>query len=356
MNIAKTGSGLNVPVVTVLDDAGEIIEADQRRLIRYVIQSGAGANSLFLSGTTGEFAYLTNGQRQRLIEIGCEEIRTVNAQLPTDSAPPVEAWAGVTAPTKAETLENLALAVHLQADMAVIAPMAIEDLLPDEIVRFFQREVAERIGADGSLTVALYDNPDIAPDSAMLRNIPTAIVEKLNELRFVVCLKASTTRDVLQSHLRISLANSAPHSFDVYVGNASLIFEYEDIQREAGVSADHLALAGVVAGPANLLPREWRAAWQAVVDRNAVLLGRYQKVLTRFDEMCFIGEGAARAYKGVAVIKQALYNQRLISSPCVRRGTPALTADEARRFDDELSVFLEKLKRSLNVTSSLAAK
>ncbi|MEJ7711240.1 MAG: dihydrodipicolinate synthase family protein [Pyrinomonadaceae bacterium] len=125
-------TGLSVPIITVLDDAGDIIEADQRQVIRYAIQDGRGANSLFLSGTTGEFDKLSKRQRQRIIEIGCEETRIINARLPP-RCERVEAWAGVTAPTKAETLENLALAVELRADMAVIAPMAIKDLALREI-------------------------------------------------------------------------------------------------------------------------------------------------------------------------------------------------------------------------------
>ncbi len=102
-------TGLNVPVITVLDDAGEIIASDQRRVIHHVIQDGYGARSLFLCGTTGEFDKLRNRQRQRLLEIGCEEVRRINQRLAGDGSngyAPVEAWAGVMARTKAETFEN----------------------------------------------------------------------------------------------------------------------------------------------------------------------------------------------------------------------------------------------------------
>ncbi|HVF26667.1 MAG TPA: dihydrodipicolinate synthase family protein, partial [Pyrinomonadaceae bacterium] len=105
-------TGLNVPIITALDDAGEIIEEDQRRVIRHVVQRGRGADSIFISGTTGEFNRITNDQRRRLLEIGVEEVRSVNAQMPGGILP-VEAWAGVTAPTKAETLANLDLAAQL---------------------------------------------------------------------------------------------------------------------------------------------------------------------------------------------------------------------------------------------------
>lgn len=343
-------TGLNVPIITVLDNAGEIIEADQRRVIRHVIQDGSGgADSLFLSGTTGEFDKITKRQRQRILEIGCEEVHAFNQRLRRGLAP-VEAWAGVTAPSVAETLENLELAVQLEADMAVVAPMAINNLGIDQIEPFFKREIAPLLDS-ASLTIALYDNPDIASRSAAARHIPLRIVEKLNELPFVVCLKASTSRDVLQDHLRVSLTSSAPDPFKIYVGNAPLILEYEEIQRAAGVRGGRLALAGVVSGPANLLPREWRAAWQAVVDRDAEQLARYGKAFSRFDEICSFGRGTQRAPKGVAAIKRAMFTRGVISSPRVAPRTPALTDDEARRFDADFDDFLEDLKGSVGCPS-----
>lgn len=343
-------AGLNVPIITVLDETGNIIEADQRRVIRYVIQEGLGASSLFLSGTTGEFDKLNQQQRQRILEIGCEEIRQINAELPAHVAP-VEAWAGVTAPTRAETLENLILAVQLKAEMAVIAPLAIDDLPLGELVSFFQKDVAERIPADGSLTIALYDNPDIAVGSTEVRHTPVAIVETLRELPFVVSLKASTSRDMLQSYLRASLPRASSQSLDLYIGNAALLFEVEGMQRDAGADEHHLLFAGVVAGPANLLPCEWAAAWQAVVNRDAALVSKYQEAFARFDEMCMFGEGRARISKSVAAIKRAMYNRRIISSAGVARGTPALTAHEARQFDDELIGFLVGLEQGLGCTT-----
>lgn len=344
-----TAAGLNVPIITVLDDAGNILEMDQRRLVRYVIQAGQGARSVFLSGTTGEFDRLTNPQRQRIIEIGCEEIRAVNARLPAGR--PAGAWAGVTAPTKSETLENLELAVHIQADMAVIAPLAIEDLALTDVAQFFQRDVAARLGRDPSVAIGLYDNPDIAARSAAARNIPVALVETLSDLPFITGLKSSASREVLQNYLRVFAKKPSPNEFDLYVGNAALIFELSDMLREAGADATMSAVAGVVAGPANLLPCEWQAAWQAVINRDETLLGSYKKAFARFDRMCVFDDGDGRRVKSIAAIKHALCSRGIISSPCVGRGTPALSAGQAERFTEELGAFWGELERSAWCTS-----
>ena len=46
--------GLSVPILTLLDPDGGLEESDQRRLTRYLIQSGRGADIIFANGTTGE--------------------------------------------------------------------------------------------------------------------------------------------------------------------------------------------------------------------------------------------------------------------------------------------------------------
>lgn len=353
--MAKTG--LNVPIVTVLDGAGDIIEDDQRRVINHVVHQGRGADSLFLVGTTGEFDRITNRQRQRIIEIGCDEIRKINAHLPAH-ADSVEAWAGATAPTKSETLENISYAGQLGAEMAVVAPLAIDDLPLENIVEFFEREVAAQVKRYPDMGVALYDNPDIAAPKSRARNLPVGIVARLSELPFVVCLKASTSRDVLQDYLRVALGGddraasvniaaplspTLPRPFEVFVGNAPLIFEYEEIQRAAGGSSDELSLAGVVSGPANLLPREWRAAWRAIVDRDRDALAFYRDAFARFDEMCIFGSGAKRKPKGIAAVKRALLACGIVSDASVAPGTAALSADEAGEFDERLREFLGQL-------------
>ncbi|MFP6624674.1 MAG: hypothetical protein VCC20_14430, partial [Myxococcota bacterium] len=48
-------SGLSVPALTVLDAEGGLIDADQRALVRYVVQDGYGADIVFSAGTTGEW-------------------------------------------------------------------------------------------------------------------------------------------------------------------------------------------------------------------------------------------------------------------------------------------------------------
>jgi dihydrodipicolinate synthase/N-acetylneuraminate lyase len=72
-------SGLNVPVITVLDDSGRVIADEQRRVIRHVVQNGYGADVVFGVGTTGEWNRIANAERQRIMEIEVDEVRRINA-------------------------------------------------------------------------------------------------------------------------------------------------------------------------------------------------------------------------------------------------------------------------------------
>lgn len=122
--------GLNVPTITVVDDSGRVIESEQRRVFRHVIQHGFGADVIFANGTTGEWNRLANSERQRLMAIAVDEVRNINAQLSAPNDTPdiphsVEVWVGVNGLTQREVLDNLDAAIQLGADAAVIAPLAM---------------------------------------------------------------------------------------------------------------------------------------------------------------------------------------------------------------------------------------
>jgi len=340
-------TGLNIPIVTAFDDAGNIIESDQRRIIRHTIYQGRGANSLFICGTTGEFNRITNKQRQRLLEIGVEETKSINSLLP-ENIEPVEAWVGVTAGTKAETLENLELAAQLKADMAVIAPLAIADLAYDEIIEFFERDVAKLVGDGETLPIALYENPDIVTDPESMSLLPLSRIDELRRLPFVACLKASTTREVMQGYIRAFNSYEKAEEFPLYFGNAGLIFEMDDLKREAGVSLQKAAVAGVVSGTANLFPREWRQAWHSVIYDEKEKSAAYRDAFEAFEKLTVFSNGQGSVSKLIAGIKQAMYSEGIISSPSVARGTPALTTDEAKQLTEGLAQVLSVLRTKVN--------
>ena len=332
--------GLNVPIVTALDDAGRVIESDQRRIVRHVIQDGRGADVIFGVGTTGEWNRLAAREHQRAMEIEIDEVRRVNAALPTGTRP-VEVWMGVNGHTRADLLSHLDAALRLGADAAVIAPLAIKDLSEHEIVAFFQRDVTNLLeAAPREMPVFLYDNADIsAPGNAP--HIPTRIVKHLSRLPWVRGLKVSASRRVIGNYAKAALHYKLPGEFGIYIGNAMLIFEmyrpsHSLLGRFREGWRDYLLNdvppIGVISGPGNVMPREWQKAWRVCWAGDEELTRAYDALCTRFETICRFDEDGRVAVKMIACLKYALELDGVLTGSVTGPGTPALTPEQKKIF------------------------
>jgi dihydrodipicolinate synthase/N-acetylneuraminate lyase len=327
--------GLSVPVVTVLDRSGELREDDQRRLVRWVIQDGDGADVIFAAGTTGEWDRLPAALQRRVVRISAEEAAKANAALGEHER--VEVWAGITAHEPQATLDNLDAAIVAGADAAVLAPLSIRGLA--DPVAFVAREVADLLdGAQRRIPVYLYDNADIAADPK-LPHIRTRQVKALSRLDFVRGIKVSAPLKVLGNYTRAAAGFRERGEFGIYVGNAMLIFEiFRPRSGWLGVIGEHWQRrrmrgglpVGVVAGPANPLPREWARAWQVCRTGDGERMGAVEGVLDAFRAATH-GPGGRRS---VACLKRSLLRLGVVASDAVAEGTPALSAEQAAAFDD----------------------
>lgn len=325
-------AGLSVPIVTVLDRAGRLLVDEQRAVVRYALQGGAGADIIFAAGTTGEWNRMDNPRRQLVARIAVEECRRAGAVGKT-----AEAWAGITAPTRAETLANLEHALEIEADAAVVAPLSIADL--DDPVDFVTRELGEVFDRRGrTLPIYLYDNEDIAA-AGKSPHLHTRDVKRMSQLPYVSGIKVTSGKAVLGNYTRAAAHFKRAGEFAIYPGNAYLIFDL--FQPSAGLGGrlrsgwnrylTNGALPhGVVAGAANVMPREWQRAWQVCRAGEASLMGRYGAVMEEFRAA---GEFAGASPKRtIACLKAALGHLGVISSEAVAAGTPALEPDERRVF------------------------
>jgi dihydrodipicolinate synthase/N-acetylneuraminate lyase len=349
--------GLNIPVITVLDETGRVIEEEQRRVLRHVVQDGCGADIVFGVGTTGEWNRLSNAQRQRVMEIEVEEVRRINEELFLNSQSKVEAWVGVNGRTRAEALSNLDAAIQLGADAAVIAPLAIEDMEETGIVRFFQRDLTNLIEASRrELPVFLYDNAEIsAPGRAP--HIRTGIVKHLSRLPWIRGIKVSAPRRALGNYTKAALHYKNQGEFGIYIGNAMLIFElyrpsHGLIGRFREGWRDFLLNdtppIGVVSGPANIMPREWQKAWRVCWAGDEEMIELYRDLCSRFEKICSFAESGGRAMKMIACLKYALEIDGLISFSEVGRGTPSLSHEQKRIFSDCYLALREYSQRAID--------
>lgn len=329
--------GLSVPVLTILDEEGSLLEEDQRALVRHVVQQGAGADIIFSAGTTGEWDKVDNDTRQAVIRVCAEEVAKLNLSLTSAAGRGIEHWAGVTAPTADETLANLEFALDCGVDAAVLAPLSIQGV--EDPVRFMLRDVADLLDRRSRrVPIFLYDNADIAIDPKV-PHIRTKQVKAMSRLDFVRGIKVSASNKVLGNYTRAAKSFKDRGEFGIYVGNAKLIFDiYRPYRGALGVVREHWDRwrraggmpVGVVAGPANALPREWAFAWQVCRAGDEERMDQAQRVVDAFRDRTV----AAGGKRTLACLKRALYREGVISSPCVAPGTPALASVDAERFDE----------------------
>ena len=344
-------TGLSVPVVTVLDPEGGLIESDQRALVRFVVQEGYGADVVFSAGTTGEWDRVDNATRQRVIQVCAEEVQKLGSELSLRTGRGVEAWAGVTAPTAAETLENLDFAISCGVDAAVLAPLSIQGI--DDPVRFVAREVSDLLDArPRRIPVFLYDNADIAIDPKV-PHIRTRQVKAMSRLDFVRGIKVSATRKVLGNYTRAASGFRDRGEFGIYVGNAMLIFDlFRPRFGILGSVVEHWHRyrmrggwpIGVVSGPANAMPREWARAWQVCRAGDRERMDQVRSVVEEFRSATEVAAGGRRT---IACLKRALLREGVISSAAVAPGTPALGAPDAERFDARYETVREHARAQL---------
>lgn len=343
--------GLSIPVITVLDTQGRIIEEQQRRVFRYAAQDGRGADIIFGVGTNGEWNRISNGERQRLIWIEADEVRRINSRLAVPAARPIEAWVGVTGTTRKETLANLEVALDAGVDAAVIAPLSIKDL--GDLIAFFQRDVSDLFDHKGAwLPLFLYDNADIAVNPR-IPHIRTRDVKLLSRLPFIYGLKVSAPRRVLGNYTKGALHYKDKGEFGIYVGNAMLMFQV--FRMDDGLAGRireywnryllHNELPiGVVSGPANAFPREWQRAWRSCFSGDEQLMAVYKSAFEEFSAACRFSDSGKTVKKSVACFKQALKIEGVIDSDAVANGTRALTVDEQRAFQTRYETVKQKLQ------------
>ena len=336
-------------MITALDEDGGLREEDQRALVRFVVQDGYGADIVFAAGTTGEWDRVTNEVRQRVIQVCSEEVAKCNAGLGRGDRQ-IEAWAGVTAHTAAETLANLDFAIAHGADAAVLAPLSIDGI--DDPVRFVARDVADLLDARSRrIPIYLYDNADIAVDPKV-PHIRTRQVKAMSRHDFVRGIKVSAPKKVLGNYTKAAAGFRERGEFGIYVGNAMLIFDlFGPYPGFMGTLREHWNRRrlrgglpiGVVAGPGNALPREWARAWQVCRAGDAERMAAARGVAQAFSASCRVPSGK----RTIACLKRALFSLGVISSDAVAPGTPALTDADTEVFDAAFVALRERARSEL---------
>ncbi|MDI3099061.1 MULTISPECIES: dihydrodipicolinate synthase family protein [Streptomyces] len=256
--------GVVPPVLTPLTPTGRVDTASVRRLTEHLI--GAGVHGLFLLGSSGEAAYLTDTQRLTALETAVDS-----------AAGRVPVLAGVIETTTARVLDRAADAARAGADALVATAPFYARTHPVEIADHFRR-VREGAG----LPLLAYDIP-----VAVHTRLPRDVVLGLATDGTLAGLKDSSGDEGALRRLLIELRRHAP-DFSVLTGSELTV----DCALLAGVD-------GVVPGLGNVDARgyvrlytaarsgDWAAA-KAEQDRLAALFA-----LTEAGDPALMGPGSA---------------------------------------------------------------
>lgn len=336
--------GLSTPIVTIFDREGRVLDDEQRALVRFVVQDGRGADIVFAAGTTGEWDRIDNPRRQEVMRIAVDECRRISARIGRK----VEAWAGITAHTRAETIANLEYALDLDADAAVVAPLSIRDLAaPPEFVEREIGAVFERRGK--TIPVFLYDNADIAAPGKS-PHLHTRDVKQMARLAYVRGIKVTAGKAVLGNYTRAASHFKLSHEFAVYAGIPYLIFDLfapadglsGTIRHRWNRYLTQRAMPyGVVSGASNVMPREWQRAWRVCRAGNPALMRRYAEATNQLRTACEFTRSGKPYSPVIACYKAALREFGVIESDAVAAGSPTLEAGERR----ELAARIRAMRR-----------
>ncbi|WP_236979576.1 4-hydroxy-tetrahydrodipicolinate synthase [Membranihabitans maritimus] len=220
MNLQKTFGKILVPMLTPFREDQSLDLEKARQLARYLISSG-NADSIILSGTTGEFFSMTFNERLSLFQAVKEDCY---------NEIPLIAGTGCISTIETINLTQSAEAMGFQAAM-VIAPYFTKPT-QKEILNHFTK-VADSVG----IPIILYNIPIFTGV-----NIDPGTLGKLAKIENIVAIKDEAELNPKQI---TTYLNSTPEDFIIYNGDDTMILE---TYAQGGSSR----IGGVVSGASHL--------------------------------------------------------------------------------------------------------
>jgi 4-hydroxy-tetrahydrodipicolinate synthase len=287
--------GVIVPILTPLNSDESVDTDSMRRLVNYLLDNGA--HGIWVSGTTGEFANLTNKQRLISVETVVDEV-----------AGRVPIIGNISCPSTQLSLE-LALAVQEMAlDGIAVTPPYYYNNAQDELLDHY-RYISDRSG----LPLWVYNIPPTVKTIVEPSTIATLAAEGA-----VVGVKDSSGSGEPFAQLNVLCEQ----------GGLNLLRFLGTVSRIATSTA--LGADGVIPAIANLAASASARGWEAgetgdmetVKECNAKLIAA-----TKISTLAKGGGPNAAAFSGM---KSALKHMGILDSDTVSRPLRALTEEEKK--------------------------
>jgi 4-hydroxy-tetrahydrodipicolinate synthase len=289
--------GVNVALVTPFTRNNEINEKVLRELINFLIEKGV--SGIVPVGTTGEFIYLTEEEREKVLEITVDE---ANGKVPV--------IAGTGASSTLAAIKFTKNAEDVGADaVLVVAPYYLRADDKGDFQHFYE------LANSTNLPIILYNIPQCT--GGFLRR---EVVEDLAELENIVGIKDGSGNMAYIMELLETVGD-----------RISILVGYDEIVLPALASG----VKGMILASANVIPDKWLELYESVAKGDLDKARRIQMSVQKLVRI-FCRYGAHVAVK--EALKMMNFDVGESRLPLVRGGFLSLEIRE------EIKLELEKLE------------
>lgn len=237
-------SGIIPPLVTPLTSDLKFDKDAFSRLIEHVIKGGV--HGLFIIGTNGECASLSNSIRYQVIETAVE--------VSSGRAP---VFVNISTSSYLETMQLAEYSAKSGADFVVLAPPFYFPMAQIEMVRYF-----ELVARESSLPLLLYNAPQYTHNE-----ITPGTVAQLESNKNILGIKDSSGS---KEYIQTLLDQRLDENFSILIG-------YEMIMGECIL----LGCNGGVNGGGNVFPKLFVNMYRAASNKNLEEMEKWQSVIRK---------------------------------------------------------------------------
>lgn len=294
---AKDIKGVIVPILTPLNDDESVDTGSLRRLVNYLIENGV--HGIWVSGTTGEFANLT------------DRARLVSTEIVVDEAAGRVPVIGNVSGGSTQLSINLALETReLGLDGIAVTPPYYYPNAQDELLDHY-RYIQSRVG----MPLWVYNIPQTVKTTVA----PTTVATLASE-GAVVGIKDSSGAGELLAELNV-LCEQGGLSLLRFLGTAFRI-----------TTAGSVGVHGVIPGGANLIPRIASQAWEAGVAGDSNMIKDCNAKIIAMQKLPKLAQGGGPNAASFAGMKSALKILGVIDNDTMSRPLRAFSEDEKKNI------------------------
>lgn len=293
---AQKLSGVVPPLVTPLTPEYDVDTASLARLVEY--QLTGGVSGVFVLGTSGEGTFLTDEQRQTVLETVVSEVA---GQVPV--------LAGAIDTSTARAGAHISAALKAGVDAIVATAPFYAATHPAEIERHFTRLAS----VAGGTPLYAYDIPSRIGGT----KLPAAVMIELGRQGIIAGVKDSSGQDTSLRRLVLDRADAGLDGFAIMTGSELTV----DCALGFGVD-------GVVPGLGNVDPAGYVRIFDAVAAGDRELARREQDRLFRLFEVVEAADRSRMGMSSAALggFKAALFVLGVIACPLT--AYPSIPLDE----------------------------